>query len=113
MTSAIGLFVDLKLPAPWSPQKPSDSEKLPILIYGASSATGAFAAQLAKLSNLHPIIGVAGKSAKLANSLCDYVVDYRDGEDAVVKGIQDVLKKEGLGDKLKHVYDGGQRKRIP
>jgi NADPH:quinone reductase len=110
MTSAIGLFVDLKLPAPWSPQKPTGSEKLPIVIYGASSATGAFAAQLAKLSNLHPIIGIAGKSAKLANEFCDYVVDYRDGEDAVVQGIQEILKKEGLDNKVKHVYDGFSEK---
>jgi NADPH:quinone reductase-like Zn-dependent oxidoreductase len=110
MTSALALFVDLKLPAPWSPQKPSGSEKLPILIYGASSATGAFAGQLAKLSNIHPIIGVAGKSAKLASEFCDYIVDYRDGEDAVVKGIQEALKIEGLDDKVKHVYDGVSEK---
>jgi NADPH:quinone reductase-like Zn-dependent oxidoreductase len=96
----------LKVPAPWSPQKPTGTEKVPILIYGATSATGAFAAQLAKLSNLHPIIGVAGNAAEFANTLCDYVVDYRKGEDAAVKCIQDALKKEGLSDKLKYVYDG-------
>jgi NADPH:quinone reductase len=104
MTAAIGLFEDLKLPAPWSPN--TTTTKTPILIYGASSACGAFAAQFAHLANLHPIIGVAGRAKEYGKTLCDYVVDYREGEDAVVKAIEKVLVAEGVkSGKFRYVFD--------
>ncbi|KAF2666972.1 GroES-like protein [Microthyrium microscopicum] len=108
MTSAVGLFQDLQLPEPWSPDSPLQNKdvKIPLLVYGAGTATGAFAAQLGRLSGLKPIIGVAGKSQALGKELCDYVVDYREGEDATAKKIEEALKKEGLGSKVKYVFDG-------
>jgi NADPH:quinone reductase len=104
LTSAVGVYIDLQVPEPWSPLRPKDGEKVPILVWGVSSATGAFGAQLARLSGLL-VIGVAGKAAKLAQSVSDYVVDYRQGEDALVKEVEEILKKEGLPPKFKVVYD--------
>lgn len=111
MTAAIGLFVRLGLPEPWSPAAPKDSKKIPLLVYGAATAVGAFAIQLAKASGLGPIIGVAGKAVPFADTLIDKskgdtIVDYRSGDEAVVKGIKEALKSAGLqeGD-LKYVFD--------
>jgi NADPH2:quinone reductase len=111
MTSAISVFQDLRVPQPWSELAPirakeGAKQKLPILIYGASSATGAFGAQLARLSGLKPIIGVVGRNQDPSIlKLYDYTVDYRKGEDAVVKGIEDALEKEGLPKKVKYAFD--------
>ncbi|KAJ3050980.1 hypothetical protein HK097_008057, partial [Rhizophlyctis rosea] len=106
LTAVIGLYADIQVPNPFDPKKPKEGEKVPILIYGAGSAVGAFGAQLARLSGLKPIIGVAGASgANFAKGLVDHVVDYRQGEDALVQGIEDVLKKEGLPPKLTYVLD--------
>jgi NADPH2:quinone reductase len=110
MTSAVGLYLRLGLPEPWSPAKPKD--KLPILVYGAASAVGAFAIQLANLSGLHPIIGVAGRGIPFAESLIDKsrgdaIIDYRNGDEAVVSGIKDALKAAGCESiPLKYCFDG-------
>jgi NADPH2:quinone reductase len=105
LTSAVGLYVRLGLPEPWSPAKPKGPH--PILVYGAASAVGAYAIQFAKLSGLHPIIGVAGRGIPFAETLIDKskgdtIVDYRNGNDAVVQGIKDALK----GEKLHYSFDG-------
>lgn len=107
MTSAIGLFQDLRLPTPWSPSPSTASDhKTPLLIYGVSSATGAYAAQLARLAHVGPIIGVAGRAKDYAATLCDHVLDYREGEDALVRGIEKALAAEGIASgKVRFVYD--------
>ncbi|KAJ3044735.1 hypothetical protein HDV00_001139 [Rhizophlyctis rosea] len=105
LTAAIGLFVDVRAPAPYDPKKPAEGEKVPVLVYGAGAAVGAFGAQFARLAGLGPIIGVAGASGEFVKGLVDHVVDYRQGEDAVVKGIEDALKKEGLLPKVAYVLD--------
>lgn len=56
MTAAIGLYAKLGLPQPWTPA----TEPIPLLIYGAASSVGAYAVQLARKSNIHPLICVAG-----------------------------------------------------
>ncbi|KAJ6158414.1 hypothetical protein N7485_011240 [Penicillium canescens] len=84
MTAALGLYQKLKLPLPWSPaEKPT-----PLVVYGGATAVGAFAIKFAKLSNIHPIIAVAGKGVPFVEDLLepskgDTVVDYREGDDAV------------------------------
>lgn len=103
LTAALALYVDLKLPVPWSGSV--EEKTTPILIYGVGSACGAFAAKYARLSGLSPIIGVAGRAGDFAKELVDYVVDYRNGEDAVVVAVEDILAKEGLGSKLPYVFD--------
>jgi NADPH2:quinone reductase len=105
LTAAMALYVDMKLPAPYDHRKPAEGEKAPILIYGVTSAVGAFAAQLARLSGFNPIIGVAGRGADFAKGLVDYVVDYREGEDSLVTAVENILEKEGLGSKVPIVFD--------
>lgn len=86
------------------------------MVYGAASAVGAFAIQLAVQSNIHPIIGVAGNGIPFAESLIDpskgdAIVDYRKGDEAVVSGISDALKKAGISSgKAAYVYDAVSEK---
>ncbi len=106
-TAALALYADMKLPAPYNPRQPAETggEKVPILIYGVTSAVGAFAAKFARLSGFSPIIGVAGRAGDFAKALVDYVVDYRGGEDALVAAVEGILAKEGLGSKIANVFD--------
>lgn len=107
LTAAIALYGDMRLPTPYDLVKPTENggERVPILIYGVTSAVGAFAAKLARLSGLGPIIGVAGRAGDFAKTLVDYVVDYRNGEDALVAAIEDILAKEGLGSEIRNIFD--------
>jgi NADPH2:quinone reductase len=105
MTAAVGMYLRLGLPEPWRPAR----EPTPIIVWGASGAVGSFAVQLAQASNLHPIIAIAGNSSAHVEKLIsrdegDAVVDYRGGEEAVVKGIQDALKQAGL-EKVHYAFD--------
>ncbi|KAJ4123160.1 hypothetical protein NW768_009688 [Fusarium equiseti] len=99
LTAAVSLFHHLRLPAPWAPAvKPT-----PLLIYGASSAVGSFAIKLARNSNIHPIIAVAGKGTAFVETLLDHskgdiVFDYRNGDEEVVKAIRSHLKAGNYGD---------------
>ncbi|KAF2737653.1 GroES-like protein [Polyplosphaeria fusca] len=102
MTSAIGIYVRLGLPAPWTPA----STPTPLVVYGGASAVGAFAIKLARLSNIHPILAVAGNGIPYVETLLDpskgdAVIDYRAGHDAVVQGLRDALK----GQKLEYAFD--------
>ena len=113
MTAAIGLYAELKLPPPWTPTTNSDDKQekqqqqvLPLVVYGAASAVGAFAIQFAQKSDIHPIIAIAGRGEKFVETLIDRskgdtIVDYRKGDDAVVQGIRDALK----GKKLCYAFD--------
>ncbi|KAF2754996.1 GroES-like protein [Pseudovirgaria hyperparasitica] len=98
MTSACGLYLDLGLAPPFRPT----TEVTPLLVYGGASAVGAFAIQFAVRSNIHPIIAVAGRGIAFVEGLLDKskgdaVVDYRDGDDAVVEGVVNALKGQKLG----------------
>lgn len=109
LTSACGLYARLRLPEPWLPAP--DSQRIPLVIYGASSAVGSYAIQLAQRSNIHPLICVAGRAQQHVEKLIDkskgdIVVDYRKGDDAVVQGIKDALK----GEKLLHAFDAVSEK---
>ncbi len=101
-TAVISMYADLGLPQPWTPAK----ESIPFIVYGASSSVGAAAVQLAKLSNIHPIIAVAGQSQTFVSTLIDpskgdIVVDYRGGDQAAVSA----LKKAVGGLKVYHCLD--------
>lgn len=103
MTSALGLYQSLGLPQPFG--RPA-TEPIPLIVYGAASAVGAYAVQLAGQSNIHPLICVAGKSVAHVEKLIDTskgdaVVDYRNGDEAVVEGI----KKAANGAKLLYALD--------
>jgi len=104
LTAAVGLFATdrLNLPQPTAPT----TEALPLVIYGGSSAVGTYAIQLAKRSNIHPIIAVAGKAQEHVQSMLDAskgdaIVDYRNGDAAVVQGIKTALQ----GRRLLHAFD--------
>jgi hypothetical protein len=61
------------------------------------------------LSNIHPIIAVAGRAQAFVEKLItrnkgDTIVDYRNGDPAVVSGIKDALKKAGVSE-VKHAFD--------
>ncbi|KAI5205052.1 GroES-like protein [Aureobasidium subglaciale] len=110
LTSALGLYDRLRLPQPWTPRK-DDEKPIPLVIYGASSSIGYYATQFAVRSNIHPIIGVAGRARSHVEKLLDpskgdTIVDYRDGDEAVQKGIKDALK----GAELHHCFDGVSEK---
>jgi NADPH2:quinone reductase len=105
MTAAVGLCLRLYLPEPWLPA----TSPTAIIIYGGSSAVGAFAIKLAQASNLHPVIAVAGGGAEYAKRLLsaekeDAIVGYRKGDAAVVSGIQDALEKPGVRE-VRYAYD--------
>ncbi|KIM99388.1 hypothetical protein OIDMADRAFT_126591 [Oidiodendron maius Zn] len=89
LTAALNLYKELRLSEPWNPA----TETTPLVIYGASSTVGAFAVKLARLSNIHPIIAVAGRGAGFVSSLLDsskgdVVIDYRKGSEHVISEIQ-------------------------
>ncbi|KAK0637402.1 chaperonin 10-like protein [Bombardia bombarda] len=97
MTAALALYQLLGLPLPTVP----GNKDIPLLIYGGASAVGAFALQLAKLSNISPIITVAGSGIDFVESLgaATHIVDYRKGDVAA-----QILAALG-GKKLHHAFD--------
>ncbi|OJK02119.1 hypothetical protein ASPACDRAFT_1886511 [Aspergillus aculeatus ATCC 16872] len=106
-TSAVGLFQRLGLPLPWSPA----TQPLPLVVNGGSSAVGAFAIKLARLSNIHPIIAVAGKGASYVETLIDRskgdtIIDYRDGHEAVRK----IIKTAAGGRPVHYAFDAVSEK---
>ena len=101
MTAAVGLYQRLALPLPWHPT----TDQFPLVIYGAATAVGSYAIQLAKQSNIHPLICVTGRGIPHVETLIDknkgdVIVDYRDGNEKVVQGLQDAA-----GGKLRYAFD--------
>lgn len=94
MTAALALFTHLKLPTPWCPTPPGKS--IPLVIYGGATTVGAFGLKFAKLSNIHPLITVAGNGIDFVESLgaADHIVDYRKGN--VVGDIKSALAGKAL-----------------
>ncbi|KAH0596629.1 hypothetical protein MHUMG1_05747 [Metarhizium humberi] len=107
MTAAIGLYQRLSLPLPWKPARAA----MPLVVYGGSTAVGAFTIKLARLSNIHPIIAVAGNGIPFVETLIDrakgdIIIDYR-GEGGTLSdrirnavGLQPILHAyDAVGDK--------------
>lgn len=110
LTACVGLYEtrNLGLSNPWDPATEGET---PLLVYGGASAVGAYAIQLAKKSNVHPIIAVAGRGKAFVEGLIDRskgdtIVDYRDGDEAVVAGIKKGLNGKGL----LHAFDAVSEK---
>ncbi|GKT56245.1 quinone oxidoreductase [Colletotrichum tofieldiae] len=96
MTAALGLYQRLDLPLPWSPA----TNHLPLIIYGGATAVGSFAIKLASLSNIHPIITVAGNGVPYVETLInkekgDVVIDYRKGH-PILHALDGVSENETL-----------------
>lgn len=66
-TAASGLNLELGLPPPWLPE----TKAMPLIIWGAGSAVGADAVQLANRSNIHPLTCIAGESKAFVESMID------------------------------------------
>ncbi|KAF3392530.1 Protein TOXD [Penicillium rolfsii] len=107
-TSVCALFQELELPEPWSPLAKAAGKagtKRPLIIYGASTATGAFAIKLAAAANIHPIITVGSKRSEFIKPFLDegkgdVLVDYTTcpTEDELVLAIKDAIKRGGAPD---------------
>jgi NADPH:quinone reductase len=109
MTAVVGLYARLGLPEPWSKTHPAHDivKKGGVLVYGAASAVGAFAIKLLVRADVHPIICVAGRGIHYVESLIDeskgdVIVNYKDGDDAVVNGIKSAVP---AGGKLMYAFD--------
>ncbi|EKG20773.1 Alcohol dehydrogenase superfamily zinc-containing [Macrophomina phaseolina MS6] len=103
MTAAVGLFLQLHLPPPWKP--PRQAAPSPLVIYGACSPVGAYAIQLTRRSNIHPLICVAGRSQSFVESLIerskgDVAFEYRKGN-----LIEAIIKALPTGVPLLHVFE--------
>lgn len=85
-----------------NPDKPAgeDDEKVPVLVYGASTATGTMAMQLLRLSGMHPIVATCSpRNFDLVRSYgASTVFDYADTETAA-------KIKEETGGELEHALD--------
>ena len=107
LTAAVGLYAPNKLALPQQPWTPApEGQRIPLVVYGASSAVGTYVIQLAKRSNIHPLICVAGRAREHVEGLIergkgDTIVDYRDGDEAVRQGIKKALG----GEKLEYAFD--------
>ncbi|KAL6248835.1 putative secondary metabolism biosynthetic enzyme [Rhinocladiella similis] len=115
MTAAVGLFCRLGLPEPWVgqvSQARKDALAGGVLVYGASSAVGAFTVKLLTRAKIHPIICVAGRAQSFVEGLIDkskgdVVIDYRAGDEKVVSAIKDAVPK---GQKLLYAFDAVSEK---
>ena len=104
MTAAFGLYQRLGLPPPWRPT----TTPIPLIIYSAAGAVGSFAIQLARQSNIHPLICVAGRGIPHVESLIDpgkgdIVLDYRDGSEQLVKNL--IAAVQNAGGKVEYAFD--------
>ncbi|KAL3472596.1 hypothetical protein BJX99DRAFT_272832 [Aspergillus californicus] len=84
LTAALGLYQTMKLPLPWNPT----INPIPLVIYGGATAVGAFTIKFASVSNIHPIITIAGNGIPFVKTLLSpekegVVIDYRDSDEAV------------------------------
>lgn len=98
-TAAVALYRVLGLPMPLTPV--NSDKKIGLVVYGASTSVGVMALQLARLSNIHPIVAIAGASTAHVKPLLDdtkgdALLDYRAGPDEVVTAAKSTLSKAGL-----------------
>ncbi|OCK79524.1 GroES-like protein [Lepidopterella palustris CBS 459.81] len=107
-TAAVGLYRNLLFPLPTTlPSSTANSPpapKTPLIINGAASSVGHFAAQLARLNpSIRPIIGLASAASRPAalESGCDIVIDYRSPSATVIAELTDALG----GAECSHVFD--------
>ncbi|KAI9734890.1 MAG: hypothetical protein M1834_001970 [Cirrosporium novae-zelandiae] len=100
ITAGLSLFRRLGLRAPWTSTQPQTKTTIPtptpLIVYGASSALGCYAIKLARLSNIHPIIAIAGSSSAYVSTLLspakgDKLLDYRVGETQLLADVRAAL----------------------
>ncbi|SCV57543.1 related to NADPH:quinone reductase and related Zn-dependent oxidoreductases [Fusarium fujikuroi] len=102
MTAALGVYQRLQLPLPWSPV----TVPTPLVVNGGATAVGAFAIKFAALSNVHPIIAIAGNGIPFVDTLLDkskgdIIIDYRQGPEHVNEELRKVAEKHTIS----YAYD--------
>ncbi|KAL4939901.1 hypothetical protein BDV06DRAFT_213901 [Aspergillus oleicola] len=98
-------YANYRLPFPWRPAQFTN----PLIVYGASTAVGALTIKLARNSNVHPIIAIAGIGCGYVESTVDkskgdIVIDYRHSIEQTVSAIKSHLGKVGHST-IKHAPD--------
>ena len=83
---------------------------MPLIIYGGASAVGTYAIQLASLSNIHPIIAVAGKGIPHVESFLDaskgdIALDYRVGDEQLVENLKKAVQNKAPAGKVEYAFD--------
>lgn len=103
-TAAVALFRALEFPSPWDR---ITTPSRPLVIYGASTAVGAFAIKLARVAGIHPIIAVGSQTSKFVvpvlaegDKFVDYTAYKTDGE--LVEAIKRAATEAGASDGLVH-----------
>ncbi|KAK2024578.1 alcohol dehydrogenase GroES-like domain-containing protein [Colletotrichum zoysiae] len=98
-TAATALFHSLELPSPWDRSR---AKKTPVVIYGASTAIGAFGVKLAKKAGVHPLIAVGSKNSAFVLPLLeeekgDVFLDYTqfESQDKLAEKLKEVIKETG------------------
>ena len=85
-TAGLALFHSLDLPATPRHPAPAAGKRLPVLVYGGSTATGTAAIQLLKLSGLEPIATCSPRSVDLVKSYgAVEAFDYRSAPDCIAR----------------------------
>ncbi|PFH61468.1 hypothetical protein XA68_17299 [Ophiocordyceps unilateralis] len=102
LTAGYGLFHELGLPAPWDPPR---SERTALIVYGASTAVGAFAIKLARAVRVHPIVAVGSSNSVFVQDYLDEaegdaLIDYRrhTSNESLATAIRDALADAGVPD---------------
>ncbi|KAK2014588.1 alcohol dehydrogenase GroES-like domain-containing protein [Colletotrichum eremochloae] len=98
-TAATALFHSLELPSPWDRAR---ARKEPVIIYGVSTAIGAFGVKLAKKAGVHPLIAVGSKNSAFVTPLLekekgDVFLDYTqfESQDKLAEKLREVIKETG------------------
>lgn len=105
-TAVVGLYSVFGFRFPWEPKRESDPRAGPLVIWGGSTAVGAFAIKFLKASGAGPIITTVGKSRDFVAGLLDeskgdVIVDYRQAD--AVDQIKKIIKERGLN--IDKVFD--------
>jgi NADPH:quinone reductase-like Zn-dependent oxidoreductase len=96
LTASIGLFARLILPTPFT----KNTERIPTIFYGGSTAVGAFATKLARRANIHPLLVVAGSGSSFVEELIvrskgHLIIDYRPGPDHLLEQLNKAIQNAG------------------
>ena len=108
-TAVVAIFYQLGFPSPWEKGVKSTKtsaedtlQRRPLVVYGASTAIGAFAIKLAHSARVHPIIAVGSKNSEFVRPFLDSakggcIADYtaHKTDEELVDAIKDALEKAG------------------
>lgn len=83
------------------------------MVYGASSAVGAFAIKFASAADIHPIVAIGSRSSAFVEEFLDsakgdVLIDYKahNSTQAILDAVQNALKKAGIADgRPFHAFD--------